>query len=195
MTSDWEATTQLFMRRGLLLHWEIFFPPSDPLLQHSQPDCKHKLMNSKLHGHQPSAEQQLQQISYLPIHYWGYGKWFNGEEISYLAQFSILPLGIKFNFPPKLCSEKRKENRHRISVQRWISNSLERGWWRWPGTDWLECLPSLAASWLQPNVRALSHNGHPVFQDTPQTLINFFPGAELHICSASSPELFTSIQI
>ncbi len=36
-------------------------------------------------------------------------KRLDGGEISYFAQFSILPLGIKFNFPPKVCSEKEKK--------------------------------------------------------------------------------------
>ena len=37
-------------------------------------------------------------------------------KISYFAQFSILPLGIKFNFPPKVCSEKEKKiNIHFLS--------------------------------------------------------------------------------
>lgn len=36
-------------------------------------------------------------------------KLFHRGEISYFAQFSILPLGIKFNFPPKVCSEKEKK--------------------------------------------------------------------------------------
>lgn len=65
-------------------------------------------MSSKLQGLEPSREQHLPQISYFAIHYkesqivpWG--------EISYFAQFSVLPLGIKFNFPPKVCCEKEKK--------------------------------------------------------------------------------------
>lgn len=103
---------------------------------------------------------------------WQMVQWWGNK--LFCPNFPSCPMGIKFNFAPKLCSGNREENKHGISVQRWIGNSLERVWWRWPGTDWLECLPSPAASWLQPNVKALSHNGHPVFQDTPQTLINFF---------------------
>lgn len=36
-------------------------------------------------------------------------KLLDGGEIRYFAQFSILPLGNKFNFPPKVCSVKEKK--------------------------------------------------------------------------------------
>lgn len=72
--------------------------------------------------------------------------------------------GYQIQFSTKSLQWERKENKHTISVQRWISNSLERGWWRRVGRDWLELPPASAAFWLQPNVKALSQNGHPVWE-------------------------------
>ena len=89
-------------------------------------------------------------------------KW-NGRKISYFAQFSIVPLGVKFNFPPKVSTVREKKINIRFwsRVQGWIGNWLERGVKKAGGESVIRVS---AASWLQPNVKALSQNGHPVLE-------------------------------
>ena len=88
--------------------------------------------------------------------------WMGGNKL-FCPIFHPAP-GHQIQFSTKSLQWERKENKHRISVQRWISNSLERGWWRRAGRDWLAFPPASAAFWLQPNVKALSQNGHPVWE-------------------------------
>lgn len=57
-------------------------------------------------------------------------------KISYFAQFSILPLGIKFNFRPKVCSEKEKKiNIRFLSRGGSVTHLKEGDVGRWGETD------------------------------------------------------------